>query len=195
MKGERVRNATVTRKTSETDITVNLNLDGSGKYSVSTGTQFFDHMLESFARHGGFDVEISAAGDNEHHIVEDVGIALGQALKEAVGDKKGIARFGQAVIPMDEVLILTSVDLGGRTHIALDAKFRKKKIEDLSAEMIEHFVESFASEARMNLHIKFLDGRNDHHKAEAIFKSLAIALKMAVSKDPKKGLPSTKGVL
>jgi imidazoleglycerol-phosphate dehydratase len=190
-----VRNTTVTRKTSETDITVKLNLDGSGKYSVSTGTQFFDHMLESFARHSGFDLEVSAVGDNEHHIVEDVGIALGQALKEAVGDKRGINRFGQAVIPMDEVLILTSIDLGGRTQTSLDAKFRKKKIEDLSAEMIEHFVESFASEARMNLHIKFLDGRNDHHKAEAIFKSLAIALKMAVSKDPKKGLPSTKGVL
>ncbi len=190
-----MRNATVTRKTSETDIKVKLNIDGSGKFSVSTGTQFFDHMLESFARHGGFDLEITATGDNEHHIVEDVGIALGQALKEAVGDKRGITRFGQAVIPMDEVLILTSVDLGGRTHISLGVKFRKKKIEDLSSEMIEHFVESFASEARMNLHIKFLDGRNDHHKAEAIFKSLAIALKMALAKDAKKGLPSTKGVL
>jgi imidazoleglycerol-phosphate dehydratase len=190
-----VRNATVTRKTSETDITVKLNIDGSGKFSVSTGTQFFDHMLESFARHGGFDLEITATGDNEHHIVEDVGIALGQALKEAVGDKRGITRFGQAVIPMDEVLVLTSVDLGGRTYTSVGVKFRKKKIEDLSSEMIEHFIESFASEARMNLHIKFLDGRNDHHKAEAIFKSLAVALKMALAKDAKKGLPSTKGVL
>jgi imidazoleglycerol-phosphate dehydratase len=190
-----VRNSEVTRKTSETDINVKLNLDGRGVYSISTGTKFFDHMLESVARHSGFDLVITATGDNEHHIVEDVGIVLGQALKEAVGDKRGIARFGQAVIPMDEVLILTSVDLGGRAYASLDVKFRKKKIEDLSAEMIEHFLESLTSEARMNLHIKFLDGRNDHHKAEAIFKSLAIALKMAVAKEEKKGLPSTKGVL
>lgn len=192
---KRVRTSKVERKTSETEITVKLNLDGTGNYKVSTGTQFFDHMLESFARHSSFDLEINATGDNEHHIVEDVGIVLGQALKEALGDKHGITRFGHAIIPMDEVLILTSLDLGGRTYTSLDVKFRKKKIEDLSAEMIEHFVESFASEARMNLHIKFLDGRNDHHKAEAVFKSLAIALKAAVTVDPRKGLPSTKGVL
>jgi imidazoleglycerol-phosphate dehydratase len=190
-----LRSAVVERKTKETDINIKLNLDGSGKYSVSTGVKFFDHMLESFTRHGGFDLELSASGDNEHHIVEDVGITLGQALKKAVKDKRGIARFGQAVIPMDEVLILTSVDLGGRAYTSLDFKFRKKKIEDLSAEMIEHFLESLASEAKMNLHIKFLDGRNDHHKAEAIFKSLALALKMAVSREARKGLPSTKGVL
>ncbi|RMF90149.1 MAG: imidazoleglycerol-phosphate dehydratase HisB [Methanobacteriota archaeon] len=190
-----VRTAEIVRKTSETEVQVKLNLDGKGSYRVSTGIGFFDHMLESFARHGSFDLEVTAKGDNEHHIVEDTGIALGEALKKALGDKKGINRFGQAVIPMDEVLILTSVDLSGRAYTSLDVKFRKKKIEDLSAEMIEHFIHSFASEARMNLHIKFLDGRNDHHKAEAIFKSLAIALRMAVAKDATKGLPSTKGVL
>jgi imidazoleglycerol-phosphate dehydratase len=190
-----VRTSDIKRKTTETNVSVRLNLDGSGKYKISTGTKFFDHMLESFTRHGSFDLEISATGDNEHHIVEDVGIALGDALKKALGGKKGIVRFGQAVIPMDEVLILTSVDLGGRTYTSLDVKFRKKKIEDLSSEMIEHFLESLAAEAKMNLHIKFLDGRNDHHKAEAIFKSLAIALKMAVTEDANKGLPSTKGVL
>jgi imidazoleglycerol phosphate dehydratase HisB len=190
-----MRTAAVKRKTKETDISIKLNLDGKGDYKVSTGFSFFDHMLESFSRHGSFDLEISAKGDNEHHIVEDVGIALGQTIKKALGDKKGIDRFGQAVIPMDDVLVLTSVDLGGRTYISLDFKFRKKKIEDLSSEMIEHFVESLASEVRMNLHIKFLDGRNDHHKAEAVFKSLAIALKMAVTKDSRKGLPSTKGIL
>ncbi len=190
-----MRTSKVDRKTAETDITIALNLDGTGEYRVRTGTKFFDHMLESFARHGGFDLEVMAQGDNEHHIVEDVGITLGEAFKKALGDKKGINRFGQAVIPMDEVLILTSLDLGGRAYTSLDVKFRKKKIEDLSSEMIEHFIHSFANEARMNLHIKFLDGRNDHHKAEAIFKSLAIALRMAVARDPKKGLPSTKGVL
>jgi imidazoleglycerol-phosphate dehydratase len=190
-----MRTSKVNRKTKETDITVKLKLDGKGEYRISTGTKFFDHMLESFTRHGGFDLQISATGDNEHHIVEDVGIVLGQAFKKAIGDKEGITRFGQAVIPMDDVLILTSVDLGGRTFTSIDTKFRKKKIEDLSSEMIEHFIQSLASEIKMNLHIKFLDGRNDHHKAEAIFKSLAIALKMALSKDSTKGLPSTKGVL
>ncbi|MFQ5800414.1 MAG: imidazoleglycerol-phosphate dehydratase HisB [Candidatus Hydrothermarchaeales archaeon] len=190
-----MRTSSIERKTKETAITLKLNLDGGGEYKVSTGIKFFDHMLESFARHGCFDLELSAKGNNEHHIVEDVGIAIGAALKKALGDKKGIARFGQAVIPMDDVLILTSVDLGGRAYTSLDVKFRKKKIEDLSSEMVEHFLESLTSEAKMNLHIKFLDGRNDHHKAEAIFKSLALALKMAVAKDAKKGLPSTKGVL
>ncbi len=190
-----MRTATVKRKTSETSITVKFSLDGGGSYRVSTGTKFLDHMLESFARHGGFDLEVLATGDNEHHIVEDVGLALGQALKKALGDKKGIVRFGQAVIPMDDVLVLTSVDLGGRAYLSADLRFRKKKIEDLSSEMVEHFLHSMVSEAKMNLHIKFLDGRNDHHKTEAVFKSLAIALKMAVAKDAKKGLPSTKGVL
>lgn len=190
-----MRKSEVKRKTAETDIRVVLNIDGEGKYQISTGTKFFDHMLESFTRHSGFDLEISATGDNEHHIVEDVGICVGQALREALGDKKGIARFGHAVIPMDDVLIVTSVDLGGRTYTSLDVKFRKKKIEDLSAEMIEHFLESLASEAKMNVHIKFLDGRNDHHKAEAVFKSLGLALKMAVAGDGKAGLPSTKGML
>jgi len=190
-----LRKAQVKRQTDETDIEVKLNLDGSGKYNVSTGTKFFDHMLENFTKHACFDLEIKATGDNEHHIVEDVGIALGQALTEAIGDKRGITRFGQAVIPMDDVLVLTSVDLGGRTYTNIEAKFRKKKIEDLSSEMIEHFLQSLASETRMNMHIKFLDGRNEHHKAEAIFKSLALALKNAVTLDERKGLPSTKGML
>lgn len=189
-----MRAVKIERKTTETDINIFLNIDGKGDYKIDTGTKFFDHMLTSFARHGSFDLKIAATGDNEHHIVEDVGIALGEAFKKALGDKRGIKRFGFSIIPMDDVLMLVSVDLGGRSYCANNVKFRKKKIEDLSSEMIGHFLESLSHEMRMNLHIKLLDGKNEHHKAEALFKSLAIALGEAcdiIGED----IPSTKGVL
>ncbi len=191
-----MRKAEIERKTSETDITLTLNLDGSGDYSVSTGTKFLDHMLCSFAKHGCFDLKIKAIGDNEHHIVEDVAICLGDAFSKAIGDKSGIKRFDFSVIPMDDVLLLTSLDLSGRSHCSFGIKFRRKKIEDLSSEMISHFLESLASEARMNLHVKLLEGKNEHHIAEAIFKSLAVSMDMATQKDDRKrGVPSTKGAL
>lgn len=189
-----MRAAKIKRKTSETDISVFLSIDGKGDSDIDTGVKFFDHMLSSFARHGSFDLKISAAGDNEHHTVEDVGIALGEAFKKALGDKRGIARFGFSIIPMDDVLVLTSVDLGGRSYCANGIKFRKKKIEDLSSEMISHFIETFSTELRMNLHVKLLEGKNEHHKAEALFKSLSLSLREACRVTGKK-IPSTKGVL
>lgn len=191
-----MRKAKIERKTSETDITLILDLDGTGDYDISTGTKFLDHMLCSFARHGCFDLNIKATGDNEHHIVEDVAICLGNAFSKAIGDKSGIKRFGFSIIPMDDVLLLTSLDLSSRSHCSVGVRFRRKKIEDLSAEMIPHFLESFASETKMNLHVKLLEGKNEHHIAEAIFKSLALSMDMATSKDErKKGVPSTKGTL
>ncbi|MFQ5887829.1 MAG: imidazoleglycerol-phosphate dehydratase HisB [Candidatus Hydrothermarchaeales archaeon] len=191
-----MRKARIERKTSETEITLALNLDGSGDYSISTGTKFLDHMLGSFAKHGCFDLTVKAIGDNEHHIVEDVAICLGNAFSKAIGDKAGIKRFGFSVIPMDDVLLLISLDLSGRSHCSFGVKFRRKKIEDLSSEMISHFLESLASETKMNLHVKLLDGKNEHHIAEAIFKSLALSMDMATSKDERKqGVPSTKGAL
>lgn len=190
-----MRKAKINRKTSETDVSVYLDLDGKGDYEINTVGGFFDHMLESLARHSSIDIRIKASGDNEHHIVEDVGITLGEAIRKTIGDKKGINRFGHSITPMDDVLMLVALDLGGRPFTSIDFRFRKKKIEDLSSEMIEHFLQSFATEARLNLHIKLLEGRNDHHRVEAMFKGLALALKMAVARDSKKGLPSTKGVL
>lgn len=189
-----MRAVKVERKTTETDVTVFLNIDGKGDHKIKTGVKFFDHMLTGFARHGSFDLKISASGDNEHHVVEDVGIALGEAFKKALGDKRGIQRFGFSVIPMDDVLMLVSVDLGGRSYCANGVTFKKKKIEDLSSEMIGHFLESFSAELRMNLHIKPLDGKNEHHKAEALFKSLALSLGDAC-RITGGDIPSTKGVL
>jgi imidazoleglycerol-phosphate dehydratase len=189
-----MRAAKIKRKTSETDISVFLSIDGKGDSNINTGVKFFDHMLSSFAKHGSFDLKISATGDNEHHIVEDVGIALGEAFKKALGDKRGIQRFGFSVIPMDDVLVMTSVDLGGRSYCVNGIKFRKKKIEDLSSEMIGHFIETFSMELRMNLHAKLLEGKNEHHKAEALFKSLALSMKEACHITGK-GIPSTKGVV
>lgn len=189
-----MRAVKIERKTTETDITIFLNIDGKGDYKIKTGLKFFDHMLSSFARHGAFDLKITATGDNEHHIVEDTGIALGGAFKKALGDKIGIKRFGFSIIPMDDVLMLVSVDLGGRRYCANSVTFKKKKIEDLSSEMIAHFIESLSSELKMNLHAKPLDGENEHHKAEALFKALAISLGEACS-ITREGIPSTKGVL
>lgn len=189
-----MRAVKIERKTTETDITIFLNIDGKGDYKINTGIKFFDHMLSSFARHGSFDLKVTASGDNEHHIVEDTGIALGEAFKKALKDKIGIKRFGFSIIPMDDVLMLVSVDLSGRTYCANGVTFRKKKIEDLSSEMIAHFIESFSSELRMNLHAKLLDGKNEHHKAEALFKSLALSLGEAC-RITGESIPSTKGVL
>lgn len=189
-----MRAVKIERKTTETNISIFLNIDGKGDYKINTGGKFFDHMLSSFARHGSFDLKVNATGDNEHHIVEDTGIALGEAFKKALGDKVGIQRYGSSIIPMDDVLMLTSVDLGGRTYCANGITFRKKKIEDLSSEMIAHFLESFSAELRMNMHAKLMDGKNEHHKAEALFKSLALSLGQAC-RVTGENIPSTKGVI
>lgn len=189
-----MRTANVTRKTKETNIRVNLNLDGSGINKIRTGINFFDHLLASLSKHGTIDLRINARGDNEHHVVEDVAICLGEAIKKALGEKKGIARFGYAIVPMDDVLMLTSIDLGGRSYCSIDLKMKRKKVEDLSVEMLPHFLETLASEARLNLHAKLLDGKNDHHKAECLFKSLGVALREA-SRVVGVGIPSTKGKL
>ncbi len=186
--------ASVSRRTSETEISVELKINGSGSYEVSTTIPFLDHLLASFAKHGRFDLALKAEGDHEHHIVEDVAIALGQAFRKAAGDKAGIRRFGHAVVPMDDVLVLVAVDISGRSYCSNTVKFRYKRVEGLSTEMITHFLESFASEFRINLHAKLLDGKNEHHKAEALFKALGLALSQALEKRGG-GVPSTKGVL
>lgn len=184
------------RKTSETDINIDLNLDGEGKYQIDTGIKFFDHMLDSFARHGLFDLTLTVNGDlevDDHHTVEDVGITLGQAYKEALGDKKGIKRVSDSLVPMDEALALVVVDLSGRSYAVLDLNFNTDKVGDLSTENVPHFFESFAHAAQINLHAR-IEGENDHHQIEALFKALARALKDAshVEHDL---IPSTKGVL
>lgn len=189
-----MRKAKVERKTTETKIKMELNLDGKGGYSIDAGMSFFEHLLSSFARHGSFDLKVTARGDNEHHLVEDVAICFGEALRNALGDKRGIARFGQAIIPMDDVLVLVAIDIGGRSYCSADLRLRTKKIEGLSAEMILHFIETLAAEARMNIHAKLLEGKNDHHKAEALFKALGVALREA-TRVTGKGIPSTKGRL
>jgi imidazoleglycerol-phosphate dehydratase len=189
-----MRESKIERKTKETEVKIVLNLDGNGEFDISTGLDFFDHMLSNLAKHGSFDLKISAKGDNEHHVVEDVAIALGNAFRKALGDKKGIKRFGFSIIPMDDVLVLTSVDIGGRGYCVNKVKFRKKKIEDLSSEMISHFLETFSSELKINIHATLLEGKNEHHKAEALFKSLALSLEKACSIG-REGIPSTKGVL
>ncbi|RLF60362.1 MAG: imidazoleglycerol-phosphate dehydratase HisB [Thermoplasmata archaeon] len=185
----------IERRTRETEIEVWLDLDGTGKSQISTTIPFFDHVLESLAKHGNFDLKIRASGDNQHHIVEDVAICLGRAFKEALGDKRGIARFGFSIIPMDDVLILTSVDICGRSYLNYDIKFRWKKVEGLKTELIEHFLHTFSSEFKINLHCKLLDGKNEHHKAEALFKSLGLSLSQACRLKNIKKIPSTKGVL
>jgi imidazoleglycerol-phosphate dehydratase len=194
------RVAQVRRETKETSVSLELELDGTGGYSVSTGIGMFDHMLEQLARHGLFDLRLDATGDIErdpHHLVEDVGLVLGQALDRALGERRGISRFGHAIVPMDEALALVAVDLGGRPHAAIDASFERELIGQLPAENVGHFLEAFALEARMNLHVRLLAGENDHHRVEAIFKALARALRAAVTMDERVGeqVPSTKEVL
>ena len=195
-----MRRATLHRKTNETDIRLALTLEGSGRYEVSTGIRFLDHMLELFARHGAFDLKLAANGDldvDQHHTVEDVGIALGEAFDRALGDKKGILRAGYFVMPMDETLALAAVDFGGRTQAVVDTKVRVRLVGDLQSELVDDFFDGFSRGARANVHVKTLYGRSSHHKIEAIFKGFARALRVACAKDRRlaRMLPSTKGLL
>jgi imidazoleglycerol-phosphate dehydratase/histidinol-phosphatase len=192
------RTAQVHRKTSETDIYIKLNLDGSGQCKISTGLHFFDHMLEQLGKHGSTDLEITVKGDlhiDEHHTIEDTGLALGEAYLKALGDKMGIYRYG-FLLPMDDVLAQAAIDFGGRPWIVWEAEFKREKVGDMPTEMFYHFFKSFSDTAKCNLNIK-AEGDNEHHKIEAIFKALGRAIKMAVMRDPRNinQLPSTKGIL
>jgi len=187
----------VSRKTGETDIQVKLNIDGSGQFEIETGINIVDHFLSQLARHGLFDITISATGDNQHHIVEDVAICLGKAFNKALGEKKGITRMGHAMVPMDEALVVVAVDIGGRSYSVIDVSFVRTSIDGLCADLIRHFLESFASEAKINLHARVLTGINDHHKAEALFKALGRALDLATRFDDRVigNIPSTKNII
>ncbi|GAC1625873.1 MAG: imidazoleglycerol-phosphate dehydratase HisB [Candidatus Acidiferrum sp.] len=194
------RTATIHRKTNETDIRLKLNLDGQGKSKVSTGIRFFDHMLDLVARHGAFDLELKARGDldvDQHHTVEDVGIALGEAVQQALGNKKGILRAGYFLMPMDETLAAVAVDLGGRPYCVIKAKISSRLVGDFQTELVEDFFQGFSQSARANVHLRALYGRSSHHQVEAMFKAFARALRFAVSRDKRlRGvLPSTKGLL
>jgi imidazoleglycerol-phosphate dehydratase len=193
------RTAKIDRATRETQIQLELNLDGSGKGKWQTGVGFLDHMLELLARHGAFDLTVEATGDlhvDQHHTVEDVGICLGQAVKQALGDKAGIRRYGCFTLPMEETLCTTAVDLSGRYYLVFNAEFASPKIGDFDSELVEDFFQAFAANALCNLHVLVHYGRNSHHVAEAIFKSAARALRQAVETDPRaSGVPSTKGTL
>lgn len=193
------RDASIERNTKETEIKLNLNLDGTGCSDICTGVGFFDHMLDGFARHGLFDLWVRVHGDlhvDDHHTIEDTGIVLGTAIKKAAGSKKGIRRYGNAILPMDEVLVLCALDLSGRPYFSSDAVFQSEKIGDMSAEMIKEFFYAISYSAGMNLHFKVLTNGNSHHLAEAMFKSFAKALDQAVSLDPRiTDVLSTKGSL
>lgn len=195
-----MRRAVVERSTKETTVSVRLNVDGRGRYDVSTGIRFLDHMLELTARHGVFDLQIRASGDldvDQHHTVEDLGIALGEAFSSALGSRRGINRAGYFVMPMDETLGVAAVDLGGRAHAAIDLRLKVRRVGDLQAELIPDFFEGFAQGARANVHLKVLYGRSSHHQVEALFKAFGRALRVACAKDPRlaRMLPSTKGLL
>ncbi|MBI4360748.1 imidazoleglycerol-phosphate dehydratase HisB [Candidatus Micrarchaeota archaeon] len=196
-----MRNASIQRKTNETDVRVSLGLDGSGNYDNQTGVAFFDHMLDLFSKHSGFDVSVRAQGDldvDAHHTIEDVGIVLGQAFNQALGDKKGVMRYGWACVPMDEALALCAVDFGGRSHAVVDCPVSRPMIGNFPTELVADFFEAFAQNAKANVHVKLLYGRNDHHKIEACFKAFAKACRQAVAFDEKTSpdaLPTTKGVL
>ena len=193
------RKARIQRKTRETDIDLRLGLDGEGRAKIQTGIGFLDHMLASLATHARFDLDVRCRGDlhvDTHHSVEDVGIALGQALKQALGDKKGIVRFGHAYVPLDEALARSVVDLSGRPWLHYGVEFRARRIGDMPTELFFDFFWALADHARLNLHLDLVRGRNAHHIAEALFKATARALAMAVALDPRvKGVPSTKGSL
>ena len=195
-----MRRARIERRTTETQITVRLGIEGQGRYEVSTGIRFLDHMLELVARHGAFDLRIDAAGDldvDQHHTVEDVGIALGEAVSKAVGTRRGINRAGYFVMPMDETLGVAAIDLGGRPHAVVDLRLRVRLVGDLQSELLHDFFEGFAQGARANVHVKVLYGRSTHHQVEALFKAFARALRVACDKDDRmaKRLPSTKGLM
>jgi imidazoleglycerol-phosphate dehydratase len=187
------------RKTNETKVSLELNLDGEGKAEIKTGVGFFDHMLELFAKHGAFDLKVKADGDlhvDQHHTVEDVGICFGQALRQALGDKAGIHRYGHFTLPMEETLVTSAVDLSGRYFMVFQAPFSSPKIGEFDSELVEDFWQALAANALMNLHVVLHHGRNNHHISEAVFKATARALRMAVEPDPRMpGVPSTKGTL
>lgn len=193
------RIAKINRTTKETDISIELNLDGSGTASIQTGIGFFDHMLEGFARHGFFDLTCTVKGDlhvDGHHTVEDAGIVLGQAIKDAIGDKKGICRYGSFILPMDDALALCAVDLCGRPYFVFDCEFPSEKVGELDTELVREFFYAVSYSAGMNLHIRMLSGHNSHHMIEAMFKAFAKALDQATGMDPRvSGVLSTKGTL
>ena len=195
-----MRQAVIRRQTRETDIALRLALDGRGRYTVSTGIRFLDHMLELTARHGAFDIDLRVTGDldvDQHHTVEDTGIALGEAVAGAIGSKRGINRAGYFVMPMDETLAVAAIDLSGRPYAVVDLGVRARMVGDLQAELVQDFFEGFAAAARANVHLKVLYGRSSHHRVEATFKAFARALRVACSRDRQLGrtLPSTKGLL
>ena len=195
-----MRRAVIERKTTETEIALSLNLDGRGRYDISTGIRFLDHMLELVARHGGFDLAIRATGDldvDQHHTVEDLGIALGEAVSAAIATRRGINRAGYFVMPMDETLAVAAIDLSGRVHAIVDLKVRSRMVGDLQTELVADFFDGFAQGAKANVHLKVLYGRSSHHRIEAAFKAFARALRYACSRDRQlaRVLPSTKGLL
>ena len=195
-----MRSATIKRETTETQIKLRLALDGRGRYKVNTGIRFLDHMLELFARHGAFDLTLDMTGDldvDQHHTVEDVGIALGEALSKALGSRRGINRAGYFVMPMDETLSVAAIELSGRIHAVVDLKLRVRKVGDLQSELVHDFFDGFAQGARANVHVKVMYGRSSHHQIEALFKAFARALRVACSRDKQLGrmLPSTKELL
>jgi imidazoleglycerol-phosphate dehydratase len=192
------RSGSIQRKTTETSIQLDLTLDGTGQYSIETGLGFFDHMLTHIAKHGNLDLNIKAKGDlhvDEHHLVEDVGICLGKVILEALGEKRGIERFGWSFVPMDEALARTIIDLSGRAYLVFHAEFSRESINGFSLELVKEFFQAVANEGKMNLHIALLYGGNAHHQVEAIFKSFGRALKGAVKITGSASIPSTKGVL
>lgn len=191
------RKASVVRETKETSIKVELNIDGQSKFEITTGIRFFDHMLSQLAQHGVFDIKLSASGSDQHHIVEDVAICLGKAFGKALGNKKGIVRISHAIVPMDDVLAMVALDIGGRGFTIIEAPFNHQTISEMPADLIHHFLVSFASEAKINIHAKILNGHNDHHKAEAIFKALARSLDAATRVDERiiHITPSTKDII
>lgn len=195
-----MRRAVIDRRTGETHITIRMALDGRGRYRVRTGIRFLDHMLELVTRHGGFDLDVEAKGDldvDQHHTVEDLGIALGEAVSKALGTRRGINRAGYFIMPMDETLAVAALDLGGRAHAVVDLRLKVRRVGDLEAELVHEFFDGFAQGARANVHVKVLYGRSSHHQIEAIFKAFARALRVACARDRRlaRMLPSTKGLM
>jgi imidazoleglycerol-phosphate dehydratase len=188
------RQSTIKRETQETSVGLELNLDGTGKWEICTGIRMFDHLLSQFAQHGKFDLKCAANGSDQHHVIEDVAICLGKALAEALGEKRGIVRMAHAFVPMDDVLVMVAVDLSGRSYTALNLPFQDNDMAGFPSDLVRHFLESLAAEARMNLHAEVKYGTNDHHKAEALFKALGRALDAATRLDPRQEneLPTTK---
>ena len=191
------RTSTIKRETGETNISLELGLDGSGQWEITTGIRIFDHLLAQLAKHGRFDIKVSASGDDPHHLVEDVAICLGKAFAKALGEKRGIVRMADAAVPMDDALANVAVDISGRAYSVLDLPFTDNDMAGFPTDLIRHFLESLANEARLNLHARIIYGTNDHHKAEALFKALGRALDKATRIDPQISgtLPTTKGLL